>query len=83
MSQAAASTGVKADNNSIFASADYFKDAPTSNGVENATETLVDTVATKAASSPSESMMFMDANDTLGTTMAFATKDIDNLVQGI
>jgi hypothetical protein len=27
--------------------------------------------------------MFMDGNDSLGTTMAFMSKDVDNLVQGI
>lgn len=27
--------------------------------------------------------MFMDGNDSLGTTMAFMAKDVDNLVQGI
>ena len=28
-------------------------------------------------------LMYMDANDTLASGMAFATKDLDNLVQGI
>ena len=27
--------------------------------------------------------MWMDANDTLGTTLAVAPKDVDNLIQGI
>ena len=30
-----------------------------------------------------DEMMYMDANDSLGTTMSFMTKDVDNLIQGI
>ena len=72
------------DSESIFASADYFKDA----NVEQDTISA-DTLASGASDTAEslsykvDQLMWMDANDSLGTTMALAAKDVDNLVQGV
>ena len=69
------------DSESIFASADYFKDAKIEQDAISAD------VASSSATETTESLMekvdhlmWMDANDSLGTTMALAAKDVDNLV---
>ena len=65
---------------SIFASADYFKDvAPEEIGASSANSSgTTDQLMAKV-----DELMWMDSNDSLGATMAYASKDVDNLVQGI
>jgi len=68
---------------SIFASADYFKDVSADEVVKDATNVeVVDTGVSQAGGSGDE-LLYMDANDALGTSMAFLGKDWDNLIQGV
>lgn len=69
---------VKADD-SIFASADYFKDVKPED-VAASTDQAVTEVDT---GSLVDEMLYMDANDALGTTMAFMPRDLENLVSGV
>ena len=66
-------------DDSIFASADYFKEA---------TEFQKDVQAdiSEAVTSKTETMTelpWMDINDTLGASMSVIPKDLGNLVQGV
>ena len=64
-------------NESIFASADYFKDVKPEE-VQQTVEEGVVQAATKV-----DQLLFVDANDTLGATMSYMAKDLDNLVTGV
>ena len=64
---------------SIFASADYFKDAADS--AKHIQADLTEAAATKAQEL--SELLWMDANDTLGASMSVLPKDLDNLVQGV
>ena len=69
--------GTPKTDESIFASAEYFKDVKPEDVVPtglDATAGTAQTLKTKV-----EELLFMDANDICGTTMAFMRKDIDNL----
>ena len=77
-------SGAKAsDSESIFASADYFKDAKIEQDAISADVTSSATETTDSLMEKVDHLMWMDANDSLGTTMALAAKDVDNLVQGV
>lgn len=72
----------KPDDQSIFASADYFKDVKegeiASSSSSEATQNIAD-----AAANNMEQMMWLDANDSLGSSLAYMAKDVNNLVQGV
>ena len=71
-----------ASDSSIFASADYFKDVKVDEDVLSAeTSGLIETK--EQLFEKVDEIMWMDANDSLATTMALAPKDVDNLIQGI
>ena len=66
-------------DDSIFASADYFKEAQD-------LQKDVQADLTEAASSTKETLSelpWMDMNDTLGASMSILPKDLGNLVQGV
>ena len=74
---------------SIFASADYFKDAKIEQEAISADISSASSVTATADTTSTTSsglmekvdhLMWMDANDSLGTTMALAAKDVENLV---
>lgn len=79
---ATSSKGKDADvgtDDSIFTSADYFKEAADS-------QKDIQADLTEAASSKVDGLTelpFMDINDTLGAFMSVIPKDVDNLVQGV
>ena len=67
-------------DDSIFASADYFKEA------NEFTKDVQADITEAAASSKTETLSelpFMDLNDTLGASMSVFPKDLGNLVQGV
>ena len=79
-----ATKATSGDSESIFASADYFKEANIEQDTISAETTAAG--ASDAADSltyKADQLMWMDANDSLGTTMSLATKDVENLVQGV
>ena len=79
-SDAAAEASNQGDQ-SIFASADYFKDVKPDEIVDGQSAASVSEKATEMTNS--NEMMFMDANDSMGSTVSYLSKDLDNLVQGI
>ena len=79
-SASAGAAEAKADD-SIFASADYFKDVKPDE-VAEADTSAVDSVTPDGANQVNE-LLYSDANDSLFTSMAFQAKDWDNLVQGV
>ena len=66
---------------SIFASADYFKDVKKEEIVDP-TQAL-DVASRVTDVKKFDELLWMDSNDSLGTTMAHMAKDLDNLVQGV
>lgn len=75
----ASTAAATSSDDSIFAAADYFKDVKPDD-ISKLDLTNADSATTQTAV---EQIMFMDANDSLGSTMAYAAKDVDNLIQGI
>ena len=63
-------------DDSIFASADYFKDVKPEDVASSADQAVTEVSKTTTV----DELMFMDSNDALGTTMAFMPKDLDNLI---
>ena len=69
---------------SIFASADYFKDVQPEEIDADSSNFLDGQVLPSSLKAGNvDELMWMDANDSMGTTMSLASKDVDNLVQGI
>ena len=68
---------------SIFASADYFKDVKPEEIDADASKVLDGEVLPSSQVGNVDELMWMDTNDSIGTTMSLAGKDVDNLVQGI
>ena len=68
-----------ATDDSIFASADYFKEAKE---FQKDVQADLTEAATSKADTLSE-LPFMDLNDTLGASMSVIPKDLGNLVQGV
>ena len=69
-------------DDSIFASADYFKDVKPDEIAKDGLD-LANTQSVTPAKTAVDEMMWMDSNDSLGSTMAYAAKDVENLIQGI
>lgn len=76
--------GTESSEQSIFASADYFKDVKPEEIIDPATSGAADVAESSAEiiSSKVDEMLWMDSNDSLGSTMSYMTKDVENLVQG-
>lgn len=66
-------------DDSIFASADYFKEA---SDLQKDVQADLAEAATNKAKSLTE-LPWMDINDTLGASMSVLPKDVGNLVQGV